>query len=160
MLFAHLLRQGIIDKYIWATDNPAPWKVWSKTKGERVLSNETLERREYERILALTESPPIEGQRKQTKSRNLLDRFIQYRTEINRFTVNFAVPNNQAERDNTKVKMKVSGGFRSEDGAKNFGKISSVVGTATKQKRGVFDTVKSIFSGTLISIFDKPLTVG
>jgi transposase len=100
---------------------------------------------------------PRKTAKKQTKSRNLLDRFTEYRTEITRFAYNFAVPfdNNQAERDirNAKVKLKVSGGFRSNEGAKNFAKISSVIGTATKQGASAFKTVKSIFNGSLDSIF-------
>jgi len=121
---------------------------------------------EYKRITKIgeTENPLTEEQqqnakKKRSKPRNLLDRFIQYRTEVCRFADNFAVPfdNNQAERDirNTKVKQKVSGCFRSDDGAKNFAKISSVIGTAIKQGAGAFKTVSDIFAGSLNSIFRK-----
>jgi hypothetical protein len=79
--------------------------------------------------------------------------------------VKFAVPfdNNQAGRDirNAKVKMKVSCTehssvrFRSDSGAKNFAKVSSVIGTAVKQGSSAFKTVADIFAGSLGSIFRK-----
>jgi hypothetical protein len=66
------------------------------------------------------------------------------------FISNFAVPfdNNLAERDirNVKCKQKVSGGFRSDEGVINFAKTSSIVGTAIKQGKSVFDTIKSVFA--------------
>ena len=112
-----------------------------------------------ERIVNLgeLENPLAEGQKKRGKVRCLLDRFITYQEEICRFAVDFDLPfdNNQAERDirNVKVKQKVSGGFRSDDGAKNFGRISSVIGTAIKQGVSVFEAVSGIFSGSRISLF-------
>ena len=109
--------------------------------------------KEYERIIALgnDETPYNIASRKQSKARNLLDRFISYKAEVCRFANDFDVPfdNNQAERDIrfVKVKQKVSGGFRSEYGADNFAISSSVIGTAVKQKKSVFYTVKDIFLG-------------
>lgn len=121
---------------------------------------------DYQRIIKMgeEENPLTENQMnnrkaKRSKPRNLLGRLIQYRTEITRFADNFSVPftNNLGELAirNTKVKMKVSGGFRSDDGAKNFAKISSVIATATKQGLSAFKTVSDIFSGSLNSIFHK-----
>lgn len=160
---AHLLRelQGVIENkgYIWAGDMQKHLRNMKKAvddciaEGRTALLDELLESftREYDRILALgeTETPRDTSQKKQSKSRNLLERFINYRTEITRFSNDFAVPftNNQAERDirNTKIKMKVSGGFRSDDGAKNFAKISSVISTAAKHGLSAFKTVSQIF---------------
>jgi len=92
--------------------------------------------------------------RKKTKAENLLIRLEKYRTEITRFTNDFDVPfdNNQAERDirNIKVKQKVSSGFRTEDGADDFAKTSSVIGTAVKFGKSVFGTVLDIFNGRMI----------
>jgi transposase len=74
--------------------------------------------------------------RKKSKAENLLVRLEEYRVEITRFTENFEVPfdNNQAERDirNVKIKQKVSGGFRTEDGAADYAKTSSFIGTVIK----------------------------
>jgi transposase len=104
----------------------------------------------YREILEIgqSECPRAEG-RKQTKARNLLERFLAYEPEITRFAADFDVPfdNNQAERDirNAKVKMKVSGGFRSQNGADSFAKIGSVIGSATKQGKALLDTISNLF---------------
>ena len=113
----------------------------------------------YDRITKLgeEENPIQDGQKKRGKARCLLDRFIAYEVEICRFTEDFDVPfdNNQAERDlrSSKVKKNVSGGFRTEEGAKNFAKISSVIGTALKQGVSAFTVVSGIVSGSITSIF-------
>jgi hypothetical protein len=140
---AHLLRelQGVIDNtgQAWAREMQELLRE-IKEVVERYKDNDKEElssyydkkfTSEYERILRHgdEENPLKNGEKKRGKARCLLDRFIKYRDEIFRFAEDFEVPfdNNQAERDirNVKVKQKVSGGFRSDDGAKNFGKISS-----------------------------------
>jgi transposase len=92
---------------------------------------------------------PRTEERKQSKARSLLERFIRHKQEITRFSGDFDVPfdNNQAERDirNAKVKMKVSGGFRSKKGADSFAKIGSVIGSAAKQGKALLDTVSKLF---------------
>jgi transposase len=89
--------------------------------------------------------------RKKSKAENLLIRLEQYRTEINRFTENFDVPfdNNQAERDirNVKVKQKVSGGFRTDEGASDYAKTMSVIGTTVKFGQSVVGVVRGLFDG-------------
>jgi transposase len=51
--------------------------------------------------------------------------------------------NNLAERDGRmmKLRQKISGGFRSEDGAKNFAVIRSVLSTARKQDWNMLQTL-------------------
>ncbi|MCL2288498.1 MAG: transposase, partial [Candidatus Bathyarchaeota archaeon] len=84
-----------------------------------------------------------------------------YPNEVLRFAFDFRVPfdNNLAERDIrfVKVKQKVSGGFRSVLGAKNFGRIASIVGTFIKQKKSVYATISGITNGTVTSLFQKTL---
>ena len=43
-----------------------------------------------------------------------------------------------------KVQQKISGGFRSEDGAKDFAVIRSVLSTARKQGWNMLQTLKSV----------------
>jgi transposase len=174
---AHLLRelQGIIDNvgHTWARDMQKLLREMKeivdryKGNGKNKLSAYYNKKfaGEYERIVNLgeEENPVEEGQRKRSKARCLLDRFMKYRAEVFRFAEDFRVPfdNNQAERDirNAKVKQKVSGGLRSDEGAKNFGKISSIIGTAIKQGQSVFGAVSGILSGAVVSLFQKlPVT--
>jgi transposase len=89
--------------------------------------------------------------KKKSKAENLFVRLKEYQTEITRFSEDFNVPfdNNQAERDirNNKIKQKVTSGFRTESGAEDFVKTSSVIGTVVKFGNSVVNTVKAIFSG-------------
>mgnify|MGYP002869979914 CR=1 FL=1 len=58
--------------------------------------------------------------------------------------------NNQAERDirNIKVKTKVSGFFKTEEGAVNYLKIMSFVGTAKKLGKSAYDAIRLAVIGT------------
>jgi transposase len=68
---------------------------------------------------------------------NLLLRLNIRKLDVLRFLIDPSVPftNNLAERDGRmmKLRQKISGGFRSEDGAKDFAIIRSVLSTARKQ---------------------------
>nr|WP_303669018.1 transposase [Selenomonas ruminantium] len=83
--------------------------------------------------------------RKRNIARRLADRLNEYSEDFCRFFWDFRVPfdNNQAERDvrHVKVKIKVSGCFRSLEGAKEFAKINSVLSTARKHGIAVIDTI-------------------
>ena len=76
---------------------------------------------------------------------NLLIRFRDFKDDVLRFAFNFNVPftNNQAEQDirMMKVKMKISGGFRTSDGAKTFAALRSVISTARKQGWNILHTL-------------------
>ena len=104
----------------------------------------------YDEILAQArEEIPPSTTRKKSKAENLLKRLCEYHAEITRFTSDFHVPfdNNQAERDvrNVKVKQKVSGCFRTQEGAEDFARASSVIGTAVKFGQSVFGSVRKLF---------------
>ena len=63
--------------------------------------------------------------------------------------------NNQAERDirMIKVKTKVSGCFRTEEGARDYLKIMSYIGTAHKQGYNTYEAIRNAISGNPDFIF-------
>lgn len=91
------------------------------------------------------------GRKKRGKIRALVDRFEAYKAAICLFATDFSVPfdNNQAERDvrMAKIKQKVSGCFRTLDGAKDFATIMSYLGTAAKQGKSAFHAVLTALQG-------------
>jgi len=86
-----------------------------------------------------------------TEEKRLLNRLKKYRDNHMLFVVDFAVPfdNNLSERDlrMVKTKGKVSGCFRSLQGAKAFANLMSVTKTAIKQNVSPFMAVRDVFLG-------------
>ena len=90
------------------------------------------------------------GRTKKSKPLCLLERLVKYKDEVLHFAKNFIVPfgNNQAEQDirMIKVKQKVSGCFRTENGAMDFFKLYSVISTARKNGEGATDVLIAIIN--------------
>ncbi len=101
--------------------------------------------------LDLDTKPKKRGRKKQTKPKNLLDRFVGYKGDILRFMSDFKVPfdNNQAERDvrMMKVQQKISGTFRSVQGACSFCRIRGYISTVKKNNLSVIDAIGAVFNG-------------
>ena len=118
-------------------------------------------RRQYRQILdeADYECPPPDeskrknkrGRIKRNKARNLLERLHDYETEVLRFMTVTIVPftNNQGEKDirMTKVQQKISGCFRSEDGAQFFCRIRSFISSCRKQGISASTALGLLFEG-------------
>ena len=92
------------------------------------------------------------GKVKQSKSRNLLDRLINFQTETLRFAVEKEVPftNNLGERvlRMEKVKQKISGCFKSLETAKQHAIIRSYLLTCAQHDVSCSDGLKLLFQGT------------
>ncbi len=117
-----------------------------KAGGVLTTKQSVYHRKRYKELLidAEKECPPSKierkiGQRgklKKSKSRNLLERLIKYQNDVLRFVDDIDVPftNNQGENDlrMTKVQQKISGCFRSEEGAFIFCRIRAYLTTCRK----------------------------
>jgi transposase len=119
-------------------------------------------RKKYRALLleAEIECPPPDkpikkkrGRTKKTKARNLLERLRDHEDDVLRFMDVIYVPftNNQGERDirMTKVQQKISGCFRSMEGAETFCRIRSYLSTCQKNSIGAAQALSILVSGKL-----------
>jgi transposase len=102
----------------------------------------------------ITEAPPEprrRGRQKQSKARNLLDRFRDHPESILAFMYDFDVPfdNNLSERDlrMQKLRQKISGTFRSLGSLVDFCRIRSYISTARKNGLTALDALRRIYQG-------------
>jgi transposase len=172
---AHLLREltFLIENYqqTWAR---AMFKLLTeiqkvveaaKALGQPTLSAEQISNFQirYNQIVAegLSANPPPKrteeqagkrGRVKQSPSKNLLDRLRDHSDMILAFMYDFKVPfdNNQAERDirMAKLKQKISGCFRSDDGSEAFCKVRSYISTSRKNEQPILNALYLALTGS------------
>ena len=131
----------------------------AKQQQHTALDTETLDtiRATYRTIITAgyTANPPPEptgkrGRPKRSKAANLLLRLDTHTNDVLRFATDFTVPwdNNLAERDIRMVKIaqKISGGFRSHQGATAFLALRSYLSTANKQGVNLLDALQRLFN--------------
>ena len=169
---AHHLRElkgiGECYKQKWAPDMASLLVEIKRCVDKRKIVTDKLEEDEidgfkdrYDKIIkqGLAKNLPVKkrdgpkkrGRIKQSKATNLLLRLKKYREETLLFMYDFDVPfeNNRAERDirMMKVQQKISGTFRSADGARTFCRIRGYISTVRKNSLSVIDAIQSAFDG-------------
>lgn len=170
---AHLLRELVYVKELTTENWPqrmmdllreANDSCEAARQGKRLLSADEIAAiaARYETILREGEAlhpkeskpPGKRGRSKQSIAFNLLHRLRQHADAVLLFTRDLAVPftNNLGERAvrMPKVKQKVSGCFRTVDGAQHFCVIRSVLDTLRKQGHRMLDVLRHAFAGTPI----------
>ena len=142
-------------------------EIKARVEQERAAGGERLDQstlrgfeERYQRMLAeglAANPPPAEpagppgkrGRKKQSKAKNLLDRLSAHHPETLAFMYEIRVPfdNNLAERDirMMKVQQKISGCFRSDDGATAFCRIRGYISTVRKQGGDVLPAIEHVF---------------
>jgi transposase len=153
----------------WATTLSDALLQWKKTvqramdKGKSALSRQQVQKIEadYRKIIlrGLWANPPPaptgapkRGRKKNSKAGNLVARLRDYSQEVLRFVHDFRIDfsNNAAERElrMMKVQQKISGTFRSWEGAIAFCRVRSYIATCRKRNINVIDALSSVFDGS------------
>ena len=95
------------------------------------------------------------GRVKQSKAHNLVKRLLEHTDAALRFIRDASVPfsNNQAERDlrMAKLKQKISGGFRTEHGARIFCRIRGYISTLRKQGVNILESLNAAFESSVVT---------
>jgi len=131
-----------------------------RSKARRFSSKRIREfEQRYRRLISMgmAANPPPEeqprkkrGRKKKSKARNLLERLQQHEEATLGFMYDFSLPfdNNLGERDirMMKVQQKISGTFRSFEGAISFCRIRSYISSVKKQGMNMMSALQDIFS--------------
>jgi transposase len=170
---AHIMRElvGVVDGYKqkWAGNMKTLFEdvydyIFVQNKRNPVKLTEF--KKVYQIILddGFEENPPPpdhltckkRGRKKRSKPLNLLRRLDGYREDILRFMYNSIVPftNNLAERDvrMMKVQQKISGTFRSVEGAEIFCRIRGYISTVRKNGKSVYEALKRLAEGNPFTV--------
>ena len=142
----------LLDRYAYASHAPPLQGQAAEEK-----------RQKYRDILAKAEveAPPPEpkpgkGRPKRTPGRNVLRRLKEHEDAVLAFALVEGVPftNNQAERDvrPAKVKQKVSGCFRTQQGANVYARLQAVISTCRKQEKNVYAFLRALFAHQPVSL--------
>jgi transposase len=168
---AHLLREL---QAIYEAEQNQRWPLhmmrllrvaWALVKSAQKAGQAQLPTDHRDRILALFDqivqradqhtprNPRQPGQRgrvAQSVPRNLLDRLLEHKVAYLRFVTDFRVPfdNNLAERDlrMSKLQQKISGCFRTENGAHIFCRIRGYISTLRKQDYDLLPALVSLWT--------------
>jgi transposase len=107
----------------------------------------------------VSQNPQRKGKRgmnPKTKAGNLLNRFIEHKQKILRFLTDLKVPfeNNQVERDirMMKLQQKISGTFRTTQGAEAFCRIRAYISTVRKNDLPVLEGILAALKGAPLTI--------
>jgi transposase len=144
-------------------------KAVDKAGGKLSKSESERYRKKYRKILRAAEIECPEpkrkknknkrGRPKKSKSRNLLERLIKFEDDVLRFMDNKIVPytNNLGEADlrMTKVQQKISGCFRSIEGAYIFCRIRGYISTCRKHGVHATEALRLLFEGRLPDFLEK-----
>jgi transposase len=102
-------------------------------------------------LIETQNSPSKRGRKKRTIEQNLLARFRIHENSILKFLHDFRVPftNNLAEQDirMMKVRQKISGCFRTINGARSFSRIRSYLSTCRKNGLDVLQSITDALNG-------------
>ena len=165
---AHSVREltGVLEAtgQVWANDLANLLRqIYHRKKELGALSEEerAAYRRQYDQLVRVgRQANPIDlaafraagtGRIKRSAAQRLLLRLAEHADDYLRFMTDPAIPfdNNQAERDlrMMKVQQKVSGCFRTAEGAKTFCLMRSYTSTIRKQGGDVVEALTSVFQG-------------
>lgn len=138
-------------------------------KGKLSKNKSNQRRDEYRQILSegdkecpeVKPKPGVKRKPAQSKARNLLTRLSNYENDVLLFMINSLVPftNNQGERDirMTKVQQKISGCFRSMEGAVNFCRVRSYLSTCKKNGVSASNALDMLFNRKLPDFIQNKL---